>query len=75
MSSLFNSGRTTGALKTAAQQTKSVIEEMVKFGKRCTHMGCTLADNSEDDTFDCPCHGSRFDKTGQILWGPAVKKL
>jgi glycine/D-amino acid oxidase-like deaminating enzyme len=74
-SSLFYSGRTTGALKTAAQQTKSVIEEMVKFGKRCTHMGCTLADNSEDDTFDCPCHGSRFDKTGQILWGPAVKKL
>lgn len=42
---------------------------------RCTHLGCHLTWNPEEETFDCPCHGSRFDKEGRLLDGPAQKDL
>lgn len=40
--------------------------------KRCTHMGCALKKNVSEDTWDCPCHGSRFDEEGNVLENPAL---
>lgn len=42
---------------------------------RCTHLGCLLRFNGAERSWDCPCHGSRFDVDGAVLEGPAVRPL
>jgi Rieske Fe-S protein len=42
---------------------------------RCTHMGCLLRFNAAETSWDCPCHGSRFDVDGAVLEGPATAPL
>ena len=41
----------------------------------CSHLGCLLSWNNLDKTWDCPCHGSRYDYMGNLLYGPGVLNL
>ena len=48
---------------------------VVALSPRCAHMGCTVDWNSVESTWDCPCHGSRYTKEGELLQGPAKAGL
>ncbi len=72
---LYFPGRIQGSVQVMAGQAKTAIKHLVKGGKRCPHMGCSMRFNEQDRTYDCPCHGSRFSSTGDVLWGPAVKGI
>ena len=42
---------------------------------KCSHLGCQLHWNADELTWDCPCHGSRFDYKGRLIGSPATKDL
>lgn len=42
---------------------------------RCPHMGCALKWNKQERSWDCPCHGSRFDENGALIGNPATGGL
>lgn len=42
---------------------------------RCKHLGCKLNYNQIDHTWECPCHGTRYDEQGNILDGPAKTNI
>jgi glycine/D-amino acid oxidase-like deaminating enzyme/nitrite reductase/ring-hydroxylating ferredoxin subunit len=48
---------------------------LVAVSTRCTHLGCQLNWNAAERSWDCPCHGSRFNPEGRVLQGPAVRDL
>jgi glycine/D-amino acid oxidase-like deaminating enzyme/nitrite reductase/ring-hydroxylating ferredoxin subunit len=49
--------------------------ELFTMSAICPHLGCVVDWNSTERTWDCPCHGSRFDATGRVINGPANSNL
>ena len=49
--------------------------ELRALSPTCTHLGCVVEFNQAERTWDCPCHGSRFDTGGAVIRGPARKPL
>lgn len=72
---LFSPSRTMIRPQLLVNSLESVKNLCTVSSHRCTHMGCALKWNKEEHTWDCPCHGSRFDENGDILDNPAMNKL
>lgn len=51
---------------------EAAVNLLTFTGKRCPHMGCALKWNPHEHTWDCPCHGSRFDAGAGLIDNPAV---
>jgi Rieske Fe-S protein len=49
--------------------------ELHRFSAECPHLKGILHWNSSEKSWDCPCHGSRFDKFGHVLNGPATEDM
>lgn len=68
-----------GGLVNAGGRTVAVYKDadgaVTSLSPRCQHMGCTVGWNGVDQTWDCPCHGSRYAKDGAVIQGPAAKAL
>jgi Rieske Fe-S protein len=62
-----------GARKVAGYRDESGA--LHELSAACTHLGCAVAWNSTERSWDCPCHGSRFAPTGEVLTGPAISPL
>lgn len=54
---------------------KDINGKIYAVKPNCSHLGCLLSWNNTDKTWDCPCHGSRFDYRGMNLYEPAIKDL
>ena len=55
--------------------TKDEAGKMHCFAINCSHLGCSVALNTDAKSFDCPCHGSRVHLDGTVLHGPAAYPL
>jgi Rieske Fe-S protein len=65
-----------GGLQTPLAVTRVSQTEVVAVSRICTHESCTVnLPTSSGGTLDCPCHGSRFRITGQVVNGPAARPL
>src|SRR2546421_395915 len=54
---------------------RDVRGAVYEFSAVCSHLGCIVQWNPTERTWDCPCHGSRYDKMGKVINGPANKDL
>ena len=62
-----------GAAKIAAYRDEQGA--LHKFSAVCPHLKCIVRWDACEKTWDCPCHGSRFDALGHVLNGPAIADL
>ena len=72
---LFSPQRTLPLPKLAVNGMEAALDMLAPLPRRCPHLGCALRWNDREHTWDCPCHGSRFTSSGQLLEGPAQRSL
>lgn len=72
---IFNPSRNILKPQLLANGFEAIINLLTPTTKRCPHMGCALKWNKAEHSWDCPCHGSRFDQNGKVIDNPANEDL
>lgn len=54
---------------------KGAVDAVTGAAPRCPHLGCELTWNEDEKSWDCPCHGSRFEADGKLIDGPAQENM
>ena len=73
--SVFSPSRTILRPQLAINAWESTTNLLTPTTKRCPHLGCALKWNPKEHSWDCPCHGSRFTESGQLIDNPATGDL
>lgn len=74
-SAVFSPSRSVLTPQLAVNAAESAAGLLSFTKKRCPHLGCALKWNPSEHSWDCPCHGSRFEENGVLLDGPATGNL
>lgn len=72
---IFCPSRTIFRPQLAVNGFEAVVNLLTPTTRRCPHLGCALKWNSCEHTWDCPCHGSRFEEDGKLIDNPATQDL
>lgn len=72
---VFSPSRTILRPQLAINTIEAVTNLLTISEKRCPHLGCALKWNPQEQSWDCPCHGSRFTKDGKLIDNPATEDL
>ena len=72
---VFSPSRTILRPQLAVNTFESLVGLLTPTVPRCPHLGCALKYNPAEHTWDCPCHGSRFDEFGELINNPATDDL
>ena len=70
---VFSPSRSMLHLQLAANAAEALVSILTPTVPRCPHMGCALKYNPQEHSWDCPCHGSRFTETGELIDNPSGK--
>lgn len=70
--SVFSPSRSILRPQLAVNTFESLVGLLTPTAPRCPHLGCALKYNREEHSWDCPCHGSRFTESGEIIDNPAT---
>ena len=66
-------------LHASAKRSVYVLREngnkVTVFSTECTHLGCSVRWNADENKFQCPCHGGQYDITGKVIGGPPPRPL
>ena len=71
--SVFSPSRSIIRPQLASNAGHAIINLLTPTAPRCPHVGCALKYNKQEHSWDCSCHGSRFDEDGKLLDNPATK--
>ncbi len=69
---IYSPSRNIFHMQLAANVLESIKGLLTPTVPRCPHLGCALKYNKEEHTWDCPCHGSRFEEDGKLINNPAA---